>query len=134
MEIKNTTLDDIASVVGYSVTQRIRTWFAGENLYIPVDPTDDSFLSRLLGLDIARRLSAEWPGEHIAVPLNLRARDPDYWRSQIWRFARDGMSTKDIAEQLVISERRVQQLVRELEQAGIIPPIGPGKTSRKMGV
>ncbi len=131
MDIRNTTLDDIASVVGYSATQRIRTWFAGENLYIPVEATDESFLSRLLGLDIASRLSAEWPGEHIPVPLNLRERDPDHWRSRIWRFVRDGMDTRDIAEQLSITERRVQQIVRELEQVGIIPPIGPGKNTRK---
>lgn len=127
MKIQNTTLDDLSAVIGYTATNRIRTWFAGENLYVPVEMTDDCFLARLLGLDLARRLSAEWPGEHIAVPLNLRERDPDYWRSRIWRYVRDGMDLKDVAEQLAISERRVQQIVRELEQVGIIAPMRPGK-------
>lgn len=129
MELRNTTMDDIAAVVGYTAARRLHVWFEGENLYVPIDMTDECVLARLLGLDVASRLSAEWPGEHIPIPLNLRQRDPEYWKSRIWRYARDGMDMRDIAEQLAIGERRVQQIVRELEQLGMIAPLRPRKTA-----
>ena len=69
MELRNTTLDDISAVIGFSATLRLVAWFGdGSNLYVPNSAEDGHLLVRLLGLPSAKRLCEAWPGEHLAVP------------------------------------------------------------------
>lgn len=125
MEIRNTTLDDVAAVIGFSATLRLSAWYGGgNNLYVPHEMQDDHFLARLLGVSAAQRLSNEWPGEHIAVP-RLDGYEQDIRRKVIARMLEQKFGTREIANHLRMSERRVQQITREMEAAGIIDVVKP---------
>lgn len=127
MDLRNTTLDDIASVIGFSATLRLVAWFGDSgNLYVPEDPDESSLLARLVGLPCAQRLAASWPGEHLNVP-RLSDYEVDMRRGAIAKMLTGGMTTREISHVLYIGERRVQQICRELEVAGLIPVVGPAK-------
>lgn len=127
MELRNTTLDDIASVIGFSATLRLVAWFGdGNNLYVPVAPEEGQLLTKLIGITAARRLCETWPGEHLAVP-RLRDHEDDVRKRLVARLLEKGFSTREIAGLQRVSERRVQQICRELEAAGLVAPVGPAK-------
>lgn len=127
MELRNTTLDDIASVVGFSATLRLVAWFGDSgNLYVPVQLVEDQLLVRLIGMAAAQRLTDAWPGEHLNVP-RLSDYETDMRRGAIGKMLENGMSTREISHMFHMSERRVQQICRELETAGLIPVVGPVK-------
>ena len=127
MEQQNTTLDDIASVIGFSPTLRLSAWYGnGNNLYIPDRVEDGQVLVLLLGRSAAERLSQAFPGEHLAVP-RLTAYEEDVRRQRIGSLLENGFTTRKISQFERISERRVQQICRELETAGLIAPVGPAK-------
>lgn len=131
MELRNTTLDDISSVIGFSATLRLVAWFGdGSNLYVPNTAEEGHLLVRLLGLPSAKRLCEAWPGEHLAVP-RLRDHEDDLRKRFVARMIEKGFGTREIAGMQRISERRVQQILRELELAGLVQPAGPAR--RKTG-
>ena len=127
MELRNTTLDDISAVIGFSATLRLVAWFGdGSNLYVPIVAEEGHLLVRLLGMAAAKRLCEAWPGEHLAVP-RLRDHEDDLRKRSVARFIEKGFGTREIAGILRISERRVQQILRELEVAGLVQPAGPSR-------
>ena len=127
MDIQNTTLDDIAAVIGFSATLRLSAWFGnGNNLYVPDTVEDGQVLVRLLGRSAAERLTQAFGREHLAVP-RLAAYEEDVRRQRIGKLLEGGFSTRQISQFERISERRVQQICRELEVAGLITPVGPAK-------
>ena len=127
MELRNTTLDDISAVIGFSATLRLVAWFGdGGNLYVPNSAEDGHLLVRLLGLPSATRLCEAWPGEHLAVP-RLRDHEDDLRKRFVARMIEKGFGTREIAGMQRISERRVQQILRELELAGLVQPAGPAR-------
>ena len=127
MELRNTTLDDISSVIGFSATLRLVAWFGdGGNLYVPNTAEEGHLLVRLLGLPSAKRLCEAWPGEHLAVP-RLRDHEDDVRKRFVARMIEKGFGTREIAGMQRISERRVQQILRELELAGLVQPAGPAR-------
>ena len=127
MELRNTTLDDISAVIGFSATLRLVAWFGdGSNLYVPIVAEEGHLLVRLLGMPAAKRLCEAWPGEHLAVP-RLRDHEDDLRKRSVARFIEKGFGTREIAGILRISERRVQQILRELEVAGLVQPAGPSR-------
>lgn len=127
MDIQNTTLDDIAAVIGFSATLRLSAWFGnGNNLYVPDTVEDGQVLVRLLGRSVAERLTEAFGREHLAVP-RLAAYEEDVRRQRIGKLLEGGFSTRQISQFERISERRVQQMCRELEVAGLITPVGPAK-------
>jgi hypothetical protein len=127
MTLRNTTLDDIASVIGFTATLRLAAWFGeGSNIYVPLNVAEDQMLVRLLGLSAARRLTEAWPGEHLAVP-RPQEYETQVQRRQIVDLLGNGFSSRKIGHFMRLSERRVQQIVRELEVAGRIAPIAPAE-------
>lgn len=131
MDLKNTSLDDLSSVIGFSATLRLVAWFGDAgNLYVPVQAAEEQVIVKLIGLASAKRLSAEWPGEHINVP-RLSDYEVDMRRGAIAKMLESGMSTREVSHVLQISERRVQQICRELETAGLIDVVGPAKDRAK---
>ena len=127
MELRNTTLDDISAVIGFSATLRLVAWFGdGSNLYVPNTAEEGHLLVRLLGMAAAKRLCEAWPGEHLAVP-RLRDHEDDLRKRSVARFIEKGFGTREIAGMLRISERRVQQILRELEVAGLVQVAGPAR-------
>ena len=127
MEPRNTTLDDIAAVIGFTATVRLAAWYGnGNNLYVPDAVEDGQVLVRLLGRSAAERLSSEFGREWLAVP-RITTYEEDVRRQRIGAMLEKGFSTREVSRHERISERRVQQLCRELEQAGLIAPVGPAK-------
>ncbi len=123
MELKNSTLDDIATVVGFSATLRLSAWFSdGNNLYIPPDVTEEHQLSKLIGFSAAKALCREWPTCWLAVP-SVKAYEVDLRRRMTCRMLEQGFNTREIGKFVHLSERRVQQIQRELEMAGLIDPL-----------
>ena len=127
MELRNTTLDDISAVIGFSATLRLVAWFGdGSNLYVPNTAEEGHLLVRLIGLPAAARLCEAWPGEHLAVP-RLRDHEDDLRKRFVARMIEKGFGTREIAGMQRISERRVQQILRELEVAGLVQVAGPAR-------
>ena len=121
-----TTLEDISAVVGLTATLRLAAWFGDgtSNAYVPQEAEEGQLLVRLIGLPAAKALSKEWGGEHLAVP-RLRDYEDDMRKKAIGRMFEKGFGSREIAAHLRISERRVQQICRELEVAGLIAIVGP---------
>ena len=85
-----------------------------------------ALLVRLLGMPAAKRLCETWPGEHLAVP-RLRDHEDDLRKRFVARMIEKGFGTREIAGMQRISERRVQQILRELEVAGLVQVVGPAR-------
>jgi hypothetical protein len=127
MSIRNTTLDDISAVIGFTATLRLSAWFGdGNNLYVPAKVVPESVLVKLIGEPAAKAMSNEWGGTTLAIP-RLRSFEEDHRRQFIARMLERGFGTREVATQLRMSERRVQQIMRELELAGLINPVSRPK-------
>jgi hypothetical protein len=121
-----TTLEDISAVVGLTATLRLSAWFGNglSNAYVPHEAAEGQLIVKLIGLPAAKALSKEWGGEHLAVP-RLRDYEDDMRKKAIGRMFERGFGSREIAAHLRITERRVQQICRELEQLGLIEIVGP---------
>ena len=134
MDVRNPTLDDIAAVIGFTATLRLSAWFSeGSNVYIPVKVEDGQMLVKLLGKSVAKRLTENWPGEFLAVP-RPEVYEAELRRRLICEFVTKGISPRQISHFLRVSDRRVQQIIRDLEVEGLIAPVAPQeKTPEKAG-
>ena len=129
MASQNTTLDDIASVIGFSATMRLSAWFSnGSSLYIPEQLTDDCLLVKLVGRSAAERLSKEWPKKLVWVP-TMSGYDELRRRRVIHRMLEQKFGSKEIARTIGMSEKRVLQITRELEEDGFLDPIAPDESA-----
>lgn len=126
MKIRNTTLDDIGALVGTTAAIRLVAWFGDTKtrLYIPVHVEEGQLLVSLIGLSATQRLSDEFAGEHLSVP-SMHVFDGEARKRRIAFMVQRGFKAKEVASMERISERRVQQIMRELEQAGLILVQGP---------
>lgn len=130
MEIKATTLDDIAAVVGFAATVRLCAWYGDASyLYVPLKVDGEHHLVRLIGRSAANRLSKEWGGEHLAIPSST-GYDQAVRYKMIGFLITKGCTAREVAQLVHVSPRRVQQVCRELEAAGLIPVIAR-KTARE---
>ena len=67
MEPRNTTLDDISAVIGFTATLRLSAWYGnGNNLYVPPVVAEHHVLANLLGRSAAERLAREFGGDWLA--------------------------------------------------------------------
>jgi hypothetical protein len=130
MSLRNTTLDDLAAVVGFTATLRISAWYANTNLWVPQKLDAEHPLAKLIGESAAKRLSQEWGGSFLSVP-RLKNYEDDERRRIIARMLESGISTNEIAAFVRLGERRVQMICRELEVEGLLEPVGPAKSSQK---
>lgn len=134
METRNTTLDDLSAVIGFSATLRLAAWFGDRgNLYIPDKVEEGQLLVKLIGMSAAKKLTEEWGLQHLSVPRLTSYEEDERKRTIAW-LLEHGASTKQIARELRRSERRVQQIQRELEAAGLIQIMvakNPGKNAQK---
>lgn len=131
MDIKNTTLDDLSAVIGFAATLRMSAWFGnGGNVYVPEHAMEGQLLVKLLGLPAASALSAEWGSQHISVP-RLSGYEDDVIRRMAGRMFEHGMGSREVAMHMRMSERRVQQICRELECAELISIVSPETRAKK---
>lgn len=133
MELKNTTLDDLSSVIGFSATLRLVAWFGDRgNVYIPNCCEEGQLLVKLIGLSAAKKLTQEWGHQHINIP-RISQYEDDLNKREIGRFLSHKMGSREIANTKRMSERRVQQICRELELAGLIDIVSPKNTGKNAG-
>ena len=117
--MRETTLDDICTVVGYSATRVLQAWYAGRAVYVPRQASPEHPLYALLGPQVLRALVEAYPGEQLKVP-NASA---DAWAVRDRRIAEmlaAGATVADVAAEVDLSERRVQQVREELLLRGWI--------------
>jgi hypothetical protein len=129
MNQKNTTLDDLSALIGFSATVKLAAWFGGISLWIPDVVEEGQVLVRLVGMSSAAKLTQEWGCSFVYMP-PLNAYEDEVQRRQIGRMLEKGFGSKEIARHNRLSERRVQQLARELEQQGLIEIVVPRKLGR----
>ena len=112
-----TTLDDVARVIGYTSTRVIQAWYAGQALYVPASVAADHWLARLLGIGVLRALVAEFPGQALKIP-TLAADLAATRERTIAEQLAAGATVADIAGVVGLSERRVLQVRDELVLRG----------------
>lgn len=123
-ELQNTTLDDVSAVIGFSATLRLAAWFGdGGNLYVPETVEDGQLVVKLIGMAAAKALSKEWGHQHLSLP-RASTYEQDQVKHQIGRMFEVGFGSREISRHLRMSERRVQQICRELEATGLITIVG----------
>ena len=131
MKVRNTTLDDVAAVVGFSATLRLSAWYGDvANVYVPERVEAEQVLVRLIGMSAARRLSEAFGGEWLALP-TLSSYETDKRRRVIARMVQGEFSPREIAIYMRMSARRVQQIIKELESVGLIEGRRVKKTDEK---
>jgi len=124
--IMNTTLDDIAAVIGFTATIRLAAHYGGRDMNVPVAVSDKHMIAKLVGMSALQRLHAEWAGERVTMPtLGLVA--TDLRNARILRDLMAGVNLGVIAERESLTNRRVEQLRRAFEADGLLPMILGGK-------
>lgn len=119
----NTILEDIAAVIGFSATIKLAAWFGDgvQTLYVPVRVQGGQLLPKIIGEGAAKLLTAEFGGKHLSIPgifhYEIEAR-----KRAIFRLAPKGVSHREIAALIGITERRVQQIATELISDGLLDP------------
>lgn len=128
MQIKNTTLDDLSALIGFSATVRFAMWFGDRDhkLWVPTTPSEDHVIAKLVGVPAMNRLVEEFGGEHLSVP-SLHGVVVEGRNALIRDQFLAGAGSKEISQETGLTERRVQQLRREFESLGILPLILPEK-------
>ena len=130
MQSRNTTLDDLAAIIGFTATVRFSMWFGSRshrhNTYIPTTVSETHAIAMLIGAPAMRRLVDEFGGEHLSVP-SLHGAFLDSRNATIRDRLMEGASVKKIAEETGLTERRVQQIRTEIENLGLMPMILQGK-------
>lgn len=133
----NTMLDDIAALIGFTPTMTLVAWYGAglgndSSLHIPQEPKPSHFLVRLLGMQLAQRLSDEFGGQSIKLP-GMWHYDEEVKRRVVTRGIEAGHSYKEIAVYTGVSERRIQQMRRTLESQGLLVvfPEYPSETGGK---
>jgi hypothetical protein len=131
----NSTIDDVCALVGFSATVRLITWYGGSNLYVPTAPGEDHLLKALLGENSLARLIEEFGGTTVWVPSSLSGQHTaaDALKRQVRDLMLKGHGSRVIAEIVGTSQRQVQRIARDLEEAGLLPVIlcTPRETSGK---
>lgn len=126
MDVKNTTLDDLAPIVGFTATIRLTAYYGGKNMTVPKHVSDKHVLAKLIGMSAAKKLSDEYAGCRFWVP-TLHVAEIELRNAKVLERLRCRVSTDKIAAETGLTVRRVQQLRAQFETAGFLPEILPGE-------
>lgn len=102
-------LEWLIAPLGVEATLALIEQRGGVRVFVPLEPTADNELARIVGLDAARALAAAFGGERLRVPL-ARGKWTGAWRARIYR-AR-GMSLPEIARRLGCVENTVRVMLQ----------------------
>lgn len=126
MDVKNTTLDDLAPIVGFTATIRLTAYYGGKNMTVPKHVSDKHVLAKLIGMSAAKKLSEEYAGCRFWVP-TLHVAEIEMRNAKVLERLRCRVSTDKIAVETGLTVRRVQQLRAQFESAGFLPEILSGE-------
>ena len=124
MREQNGVLEDISAVIGFTATTRLVALFGSgpepRGLLVPVEARADHAITLAIGMPAMQRLVAEWGGQVIKLCSNS-----DFHHARLLRavavMLKDGMSPKDIAGVVDLTERQVRRLRVEAESIGMLP-------------
>lgn len=126
----NSTLDDIAAVIGFTAAVRLAAHYGDRDVYVPNTVTDMHPIAKLIGVSRTKALHAHWQGERISVP-SLSIVESEIRRGKILELLLQGLSSYTIAKVLSMSERRIQQLKKEFDLTGEILSDSPSKNAEE---
>ena len=98
---------ELATVIGEDLARMLCRLRGGVSLHIPKQATSDAVLAPFIGLPALRALSSVYGGATITVP-NKRKDEPR--KGQVLDMLDAGMSARDIALQLDVTERYVRHV------------------------
>lgn len=130
MDVKNTTLDDLAPIVGFTATIRLTAYYGGKNMTVPKHVSDKHVLAKLIGMSAAKKLSDEYAGCRFWVP-TLHVAEIEVRNAKVLERLRCRVSTDKIAAETGLTVRRVQQLRAQFESAGFLPEILSGENQQE---
>lgn len=118
-DLVNTTLDDIAPVVGFSAAIRLSAHYGGRDLHVPIEFNVEHPISRLIGEARMKALVNTWPGERLSIPTlaTIRSETRD---AKVLSLLLRGVDCYAIANVTEIGYRRVKQLRQEFVTSGIL--------------
>lgn len=124
MREQNGVLEDVSAVIGYQATTRLVGIFGSapepRKLLIPVEARPDHAIALVIGMPAMQRLVDEWGGQVLKICSNS-----DYHHLRrvraVANMVKGGMSAKDVADELEITERQVRRLRIEAEEIGLLP-------------
>jgi hypothetical protein len=125
----NTSIDDVAAIIGFSATVRLIQWFGGSNLYVPSEAVTGHPLAALMGESALRALCLEFGDQTIWIPKDMVAQSDMETKKAVAKAVLKGRGSLAISVELGITQRQVQRVRRELEAAGLLPKILPGENS-----
>lgn len=116
-------IDQIGEIIGATATLRMLALFGGTFLHVPETMSEAHVIARSIGLPAARKLSAHFAGEKLAVP---RGEDDFTRLTRVRRVAgllRAGTSPADIALLVGVHPRQIRNYRVEAEQIGLLPMV-----------
>lgn len=118
-DIINSTLDDIAGIIGFSATIRLAAHYGGRDIHVPLEVSDMHPIAKLIGKNRLAHMHAAWAGQRIAVP-SLGVAEVEQRNARILNMLLHDMSVFNVARLIGVSDRRVQQMRREFEVDGLL--------------
>ncbi len=102
--------EDLTALVGVEAAGALCAALGGAPVYVARRPSPDGDLARAAGMEAAGALAAAYGGETVVVPTRrayLRAR-------QTGELLRQGLSCRETARRVGLTERRVRQIARQI--------------------
>ena len=122
MGIKNTILEDIGAEIGYTATSTLCGWYGGKKLSIPLNPTPEHKIAKVIGQPAFVRLVSAFGGEYIFIPKD-RAQKLTRRNRIVYDMIVRGASTSEVAARIHISNMHVTNIRGGLEADQILPLI-----------
>lgn len=129
-DLINSTLDDIAAVIGFTATVRLAANYGDRDVNVPLVVSDLHPVAKLIGVSRMRALHSTWKGERIAVP-SLKIVEFETRRAKILTLLLQGINTYTIAEVVGLTTNRVHQIRKEFTDMGLLQPGASGRKSRR---
>ena len=131
MLMKNTSLDDIAPIVGFSATIRLSAYYGNANMMVPKEVSEKHTLAKIIGMSAARLLCAEMGGTTVSMP-SLHLAEVELRNAKVLKMLTNGVFTvHEIAKLNGITLRRVQQLRTQFEAEGLLEKRVSEKSGKK---
>lgn len=122
MPSTNTTIEDVCAVIGFTATAKLIDWFGGHNIYVPSHASDDHTLACLIGMPAMRALCAEFGDGTIWIPATVHT-ERVVVKKQVAELFKQGGGSRSVSDATGLSQRHVQRIRLELEEAGLLPQL-----------
>jgi hypothetical protein len=103
-------LREIERVAGFKAAMRLVNKIGGLSVTIPKEPDPSHVLTQAVGLETARKISALFGGERIAVPRAHHYRTV-LRQAEVCRRYRAGEPVRTLAKEYSLTERAVEKMV-----------------------